>query len=141
MIAGGFGSLRALDGQQYADRPGSSPQAAPEIVGQRDALTYLRGVDDLHWTYVSPPPAASRLARRRVRTCRRWTPSATATGLDPDLEEIDAIAVLDERSAPNTRAPASSRCVDYGVTRNVASCRSVALEEADSGSMRRRNEK
>lgn len=56
IVVGGFGSLRDPAGRQYADRPGLPAHAAPEIVGQRDALTYLRGVEDLHWTYVSPPP-------------------------------------------------------------------------------------
>jgi putative NADH-flavin reductase len=56
LVVGGFGSLRDPSGGQYADRPGLPPQAVPEIVGQRDALTYYRGVEDLHWTYVSPPP-------------------------------------------------------------------------------------
>jgi putative NADH-flavin reductase len=56
IVVGGFGSLRDPAGRQYADGTGLPAQAAPEIVGQRDALTYLRGVEDLDWTYVSPPP-------------------------------------------------------------------------------------
>ncbi|GAA1034212.1 NAD(P)-dependent oxidoreductase [Virgisporangium ochraceum] len=56
IVVGGFGSLRDPAGGQYADRPGLPVQAAPEIVGQRDALTYYRDVEDLYWTYVSPPP-------------------------------------------------------------------------------------
>jgi hypothetical protein len=56
IVVGGFGSLRDTAGQQYADRPGLPAHAAPEIVGQRDALTFYRGVHDLRWTYVSPPP-------------------------------------------------------------------------------------
>jgi putative NADH-flavin reductase len=55
-VVGGFGSLRTPDGQQYADRPDLPAQAAPEIIGQRDALTFYHGVTDLHWTYLSPPP-------------------------------------------------------------------------------------
>ena len=56
IVVGGFGSLRDATGQQYADRAGLPAHAAPEVVGQRDALTYYRGVDDVRWTYLSPPP-------------------------------------------------------------------------------------
>jgi len=57
IVVGGFGSLRESSGRQYADRPGLPAHAAPEIVGQRDALTFYRDIDDLSWTYLSPPPA------------------------------------------------------------------------------------
>jgi uncharacterized protein len=56
IVVGGFGSLRDATGRQHADQPGLPAHSAPEIVGQRDALTYYRGVNDLRWTYVSPPP-------------------------------------------------------------------------------------
>ena len=56
IVVGGFGSLGDGTGHQYADRPDLPATAAPEIVGQRDALTFYRGVGDLHWTYLSPPP-------------------------------------------------------------------------------------
>ena len=97
IAVGGFGSLRAPDGQQYADRPGLPPQAAPEIVGQRDALTYLRGVDDLHWTYVSPPPGGIAPGERTgsyllaLDTIGDRDPASTLISM-----EDYAIAVLDE---------------------------------------------
>jgi uncharacterized protein len=56
IVVGGFGSVRDASGQQYADRTGLPAHAAPEIVGQRDALTFYRGVHDVRWVYVCPPP-------------------------------------------------------------------------------------
>jgi putative NADH-flavin reductase len=97
IVVGGFGSLRDTTGQQYADRPGLPAHATPEIVGQRDALTYYRGVDDLRWTYVSPPPGGIapgertgtyQLARDAIGDRE---PSSTLISM-----EDFAIAVLDE---------------------------------------------
>ena len=56
LVVGGFGSLLRASGAQFADAAGLPDHAAPEIVGQRDALTYLRSVSDVRWTYLSPPP-------------------------------------------------------------------------------------
>ena len=97
IVVGGFGSLLGPDGQQYADRPGLPPQAAPEIVGQRDALTFYRGVGDLQWTYVSPPPGGIAPGERTgsyrlaVDTIGDREPSSTLISM-----EDYAIAVLDE---------------------------------------------
>ena len=97
IAVGGFGSLRDRDGQQYADRPGLPPRAAPEIVGQRDALTFYRGVDDLHWTYVSPPPGGIAPGERTgsyrlaLDTIGDRDPASTLISM-----EDYAIAVVDE---------------------------------------------
>jgi putative NADH-flavin reductase len=97
IVVGGFGSLLGPDGQQYADRPGLPPQAAPEIVGQRDALTFYRGIDDVEWTYVSPPPGGIAPGERTgsyqvaVDTIGDRDPSSTLISM-----EDYAIAVLDE---------------------------------------------
>jgi len=56
LVVGGFGSLIQASGAQFADDPRLPDHAIPEIVGQRDALTYLRSVSDIRWTYLSPPP-------------------------------------------------------------------------------------
>jgi putative NADH-flavin reductase len=97
LVVGGFGSLLDPDGRQYADRPNLPPAAAPEIVGQRDSLSVLRGVEDLYWTYVSPPPGGINpgertgtydLARDTVGTRE---PKSTLIAM-----EDYAIAVVDE---------------------------------------------
>jgi putative NADH-flavin reductase len=104
IVVGGFGSLRAPDGQQYADRPGLPSEAAPEIVGQRDALTYYRGVEDLNWTYVSPPPGGIAPGERTGGyavardTIGDRAPAATLISM-----EDYAVAVLDEAERPAHR--------------------------------------
>jgi len=71
-VAGGFGSLVAASGTQMADAGGFPDHAAPEIVGQRDALAYLRTVSDVRWTYFAPPPGGIRPGERTgvYRTAR-----------------------------------------------------------------------
>jgi putative NADH-flavin reductase len=97
IAVGGFGSLLEPSGRQYADRPNLPPAAAPEIVGQRDSLTVLRGVEDLLWTYVSPPPGGIEPGARTGT----YTLARDSIG-DRDLRstlismENYAIAVVDE---------------------------------------------
>ncbi len=57
IFSGGAGSLEVEPGVKYADKlpfflPGFVKQ---EIRGHLLVLEYLRGVDDVRWTYVSPP--------------------------------------------------------------------------------------
>ena len=57
IFSGGAGSLEIEPGVNYADKlpfflPGFVKQ---EIRGHLLVLEYLRGVDDVRWTYVSPP--------------------------------------------------------------------------------------
>jgi putative NADH-flavin reductase len=64
IAVGGFGSLEVSPGVQFADRSTLPDKAAPEIKGQRDALSYYRSVQDVCWTYVSPPPGGIRPGER-----------------------------------------------------------------------------
>jgi uncharacterized protein len=97
IAVGGFGSLRDRTGRQYADRPGMPALAASEIVGQRDALTFYRGVHDLRWTYVSPPPGGVPPGERTgtyqlaVDTIGDREEKSTAISM-----EDYAVAILDE---------------------------------------------
>lgn len=97
IVVGGFGSLRDTAGRQYADRPGLPAHAAPEIVGQRDALTFYRGVYDLRWTYVSPPPGGIAPGERTgvYRLARDTIADREVTSTLISMEDY-AIAVLDE---------------------------------------------
>jgi len=61
LIVGGAGSLEVRPGVTYAESiprifywfvPGELKR---EIAGHRMALAFLASVDDVHWTYVSPP--------------------------------------------------------------------------------------
>jgi putative NADH-flavin reductase len=97
IAVGGFGSLVAPDGRQYADSPRLPAQSAPEIVGQRDALTFYRGVADVRWTYLSPPPGGVPPGERTgtyvlaVDTIGDRDPLSTVISM-----EDYAVAVLDE---------------------------------------------
>jgi putative NADH-flavin reductase len=97
IVVGGFGTLRDATGQQYADRPGLPTNAAPEIVGQRDALTYYRGVDDLRWTYVSPPPGGIAPGERTgtYQIARDTIGDREVSSTLISMEDY-AVAVLDE---------------------------------------------
>lgn len=97
IVVGGFGSLRDAAGQQYADRAGLPAQAAPEIVGQRDALTYYQGVDDLSWTYMSPPPAGITPGERTgtYQLARDTVGDREVSSTLISMEDY-AVAVLDE---------------------------------------------
>jgi putative NADH-flavin reductase len=96
LVVGGFGSLEAAPGTQFADAGGFPDDAAPEIVGQRDALTYYRSITDVVWTYLSPPPGGIapgertgvyRISRDRVE----GEPGASLISM-----EDFAVAVVDE---------------------------------------------
>ncbi|WP_203907748.1 NAD(P)-dependent oxidoreductase [Rhizocola hellebori] len=97
IVVGGFGSVRDGAGGQYADRPNLPANAAPEIVGQREALTYYRTLDDLHWTYVSPPPGGiapgQRSGKYQLAVDTIGDREAASTLIS--MEDY-AIAVLDE---------------------------------------------
>lgn len=54
VVVGGAGSLEVAPGEALADQPGFPDAYLGEALAQRDLLTYLRSVDDLDWTYISP---------------------------------------------------------------------------------------
>ncbi|WP_338698553.1 NAD(P)-dependent oxidoreductase [Streptomyces sp. Q6] len=54
VVVGGAGSLEVAPGQALADQPGFPDAFLGEALAQRDVLEYLRTVDDLDWTYISP---------------------------------------------------------------------------------------
>ena len=97
IVVGGFGSLRGPDGRQYADRADLPARAAPEITGQRDALSYYRDVDDLRWAYLSPPPGGITPGRRTgTYTLALDTPGDREPATTLISMEDYAVAVIDE---------------------------------------------
>ena len=97
IAVGGFGSLEVSPGVQFADRGALPDKAAPEIKGQRDALAYYQGVQDVCWTCVSPPPGAIRPGERTG--FYHLTPGGVFEGEAPQslvsMEDF-AVAVVDE---------------------------------------------
>ncbi|MFE1951750.1 MULTISPECIES: NAD(P)-dependent oxidoreductase [Streptomyces] len=54
VVVGGSGNLFAEPGRMLLDQPGFPDDYRGEALAHRDVLTYLRTVDDLDWTCVSP---------------------------------------------------------------------------------------
>jgi uncharacterized protein len=97
IVVGGFGSLEVAPGSQLADAGGYPAKAAPEIVGQRDALTHYRGARDIAWTYFSPPPGGIKPGERTgsYRLAREGTFPGDPRDSRISIEDF-AVALLDE---------------------------------------------
>ncbi|MGY0485620.1 NAD(P)-dependent oxidoreductase [Streptomyces sp. WG-D5] len=54
VVVGGAGSLEVAPGEALVDQPGFPDAYRGEALAHRDVLAYLRTVDDLDWTYISP---------------------------------------------------------------------------------------
>jgi putative NADH-flavin reductase len=54
IVVGGAGSLEVSPGVRLLDTPDFPAEYRQEAVQGADALQYIRGIDDLDWTYVSP---------------------------------------------------------------------------------------
>ncbi|WP_353943471.1 NAD(P)H-binding protein [Streptomyces sp. HUAS MG91] len=54
VVVGGAGSLEVAPGQALADQPGFPDAFIGEALAHRDVLAFLRTVEDLDWTYISP---------------------------------------------------------------------------------------
>ncbi|MFC9914671.1 NAD(P)-dependent oxidoreductase [Streptomyces sp. NPDC059862] len=55
VVVGGAGSLEVAPGQALVDQPDFPADLLGEALAHRDVLAFYRTVDDLDWTYVSPP--------------------------------------------------------------------------------------
>jgi hypothetical protein len=96
LVVGGFGSLRTASGRQLAEANIYPDEARAEILGQRDALAYYRTVDDVRWTYISPPPGG---ISSGTRTGLYRSAHNTVIGEPRDSRitfEDFAVAVIDE---------------------------------------------
>ena len=64
LVVGGAGSLEVSPGVRLLDTPTFPAEYRQEAVQGAEALEYIRGVDDLDWTYVSPAAIISPGERR-----------------------------------------------------------------------------
>merc|ERR1712216_566554 len=55
-FVGGAGSLQAGDQGMVVDQPWFPEHVKPEAMGHADGLAYLNTVEDVKWSYLSPPP-------------------------------------------------------------------------------------
>jgi uncharacterized protein len=102
LVVGGFGSLQTEPGVQFADSGRVPDHAVPEIVGQRDALTYYRTIEDVQWTYFSPPPGGIWPGERTgtYRTALDTYPGGGKSHETRVTREDFAVAVIDEAERP-----------------------------------------
>lgn len=54
LVVGGAGSLEVASGEKVIDQPGFPDAYKPEARAGAEFLDFLRGVDDLDWTFLSP---------------------------------------------------------------------------------------
>ena len=57
VIVGGAGSLEIAPGQRLVDQPDFPDAYKSESLAHADLLVWLRGVDDVKWSYLSPAAA------------------------------------------------------------------------------------
>lgn len=94
LVVGGVGSLIAPDGGLVLDRVPA--ERRPEHLGQKAALDFLRGIDDVKWTYLSPPARIApgeRTGRYRLGDDRLLLDADGAAGIS--MEDY-AVALIDE---------------------------------------------
>jgi putative NADH-flavin reductase len=96
VMVGGAGSLEVASGQRLVDTPGFRPAWKPPALAHAEVLEFLRTVDDLDWTSVSPAAvieAGDRAGTFRVGGDQLLTDSDGNSRITiPDF----AVAVVDE---------------------------------------------
>ncbi len=98
IFVGGAGSLRDASGKLVLERIPVTYRG--EVLGQKDALDYLRTVGDVPWTYFSPALSilpGSRTGRFRLGDDELITDAAGKSSIS--MEDY-AVAVLDEAEQP-----------------------------------------
>lgn len=97
LVVGGAGSLLA-DGGRLVDQAGFPEAYLGEALIAAESLDYLRGLDGVDWTYLSPPP----LIQPGERTGSYRVGIDSAVGESISAEDY-AIAMLDEIEQPAHR--------------------------------------
>lgn len=107
ITVGGASSLKNASGQLLFDvmpRPADLSLISNEPESQLHALEYYRGVDDLNWTFISPPPALELDPVKSKRTGKYRIGGdqvlLDASGQSRISMEDLAVAILDEVEHP-----------------------------------------
>jgi uncharacterized protein len=98
IVVGGVGSLKTASGQLVLDRV--PPERKPEHLGQKAALDYYVTVQDVSWTYVSPPGAPLPGERTGVFRLGDDTLIVNDQGESRISMEDYAVAIVDEAENP-----------------------------------------
>ena len=100
IVVNGAGSLRTPDGRQVWDAPGLAAFLVQIMHAHGDALSYLRGVDDIAWTALSPAAMITpgeRTGSYRTGVDDLLVDEAGDSGIST---EDYAVALLDELEHP-----------------------------------------
>ncbi|MGQ0333901.1 NAD(P)-dependent oxidoreductase [Halomonas elongata] len=99
LVVGGAGSLEVAPGEKVIDQPGFPDAYKPEAHAGGEFLDFLRGVDDLDWTFLSPSAefvSGERTGKFRLGQDQLLTHDA---GSSISFEDY-AIAMVDELETP-----------------------------------------
>lgn len=98
IVVGGVGSLTSPSGQLLLERV--PPERKPEHLGQKAALDYYRTVQDVSWTYVSPPGRIEPGKRTGIFRLGEDTILVNDKGESSITMEDYAVAILEEAENP-----------------------------------------
>jgi putative NADH-flavin reductase len=98
IVVGGVGSLKEASGELVLERV--PPERKPEHLGQKAALDYYRTVNDVGWTYVSPP--GSILPGQRTGVFRLGDDTVLVNDKNESHISMEdyAVAIVDEAENP-----------------------------------------
>jgi hypothetical protein len=100
LVVGGAGSLEVAPGERLIDQPGFPEEYKPEASKGLEFLEYLKSVNDLDWTFLSP--SALFVPGERTGTFRLGKDLLLSNddGSSISFEDF-AIALVDELEAPD----------------------------------------
>jgi len=99
LVVGGAGSLEVAPGQRLVDQPDFPPQYKAEALRGAEFLGFLKTVDDLDWTFLSP--SALFVPGERTGKFRLGKDQLLATDKGSSISYEDfAIAMADEIESP-----------------------------------------
>ncbi len=96
LLVGGAGTLFVKPGVEWLDTPDFPPTWRPVALAHREALRAYREVDDLEWTYVSPPATVAKGARTGCYRVGKDELLVDGEGESRISIEDYAVAVVDE---------------------------------------------
>jgi hypothetical protein len=100
IVVGGVGSLKDAQGRLLLER--APEDRRPEHLGQKAALDFYRTIDDVRWTYVSPPARIAPGERRGAYRRGQDELVVDAQGASAISMEFFAVAIIDELERPQS---------------------------------------
>jgi hypothetical protein len=100
LVVGGAGSLEVAPGEKLIDQPDFPEEYKPEASKGVDFLEYLKSVDDLDWTFLSPSAVFGPGERTGKFRLGKDQLLSTEDGSSISFEDF-AIAMVDELEKPS----------------------------------------